>query len=600
MSLPFEDMKHSPWWQCAFGSHVDSQDEDSTDTITSPDESDNVMGCIQATFECSCPTLVAYANDHEQKQRRRKMENRIPFSTGLMERCNRDPESICGCDFNPFCLCTLGGSMTEVLCEKIKHLELDTDKEVAIVETNESKLTPEILALKGQLRRDAIVSRKDVLEYLRARQKYNDSLDCETCLENIESDEGRVVFHENMLSPRRVRDDRMLVSIPPGIENLGATCYLNTQLQCLVQNVVFVAGILSWTPAVGRENDKMSEVLNLFQQLLARMKYGSQAVVNTVEFANALGLDQDEQQDPNEFSRLFLDKIHEVVQEKGGSEDSDLTNLLPNLFRGQLRYETMCLQCMNVSVRRENFMDLNIPIVKRTGASGQTTIEESFARKKKKSDTDLQYCFDTCYVPESLEGDNLYFCENCQRKQRAIRDTFMEKLPPVLNIQLSRYVFDMETLTKRKISEKVRLPRCLVIKESKQGGSDELEHNFILAAVMRHQGQSAYSGHYIGEAMDWRTGIWFEFNDNIVKKLDKGPSSSFHPSEIDEDTAGSDDAYNMYFVREDYLSQLLVTESASPDLGKIEAKMLEDTCSTYHTISGYVFEARSRWLLTYL
>merc|ERR1712238_121683 len=34
---------------------------------------------------------------------------------------------------------------------------------------------------------------------------------------------------------------------PPGMRNLGATCYLNSQFQCLASNPVFLKGVLSWT-----------------------------------------------------------------------------------------------------------------------------------------------------------------------------------------------------------------------------------------------------------------------------------------------------------------------------------------------------------------
>lgn len=43
---------------------------------------------------------------------------------------------------------------------------------------------------------------------------------------------------------------------------------------------------------------------------------------------------------------------------------------------------------------------------------------------------------------EKLEGDNRYFCENCQSKQNATRKIRLLKLPPTLNLQLMRFVFD--------------------------------------------------------------------------------------------------------------------------------------------------------------
>lgn len=95
-------------------------------------------------------------------------------------------------------------------------------------------------------------------------------------------------------------DGKTRISMPPGLRNLGATCYLNSQLQCLAQNLGFVHGLFTWRQ-LGAGN-RMSQVLSHMQSILARMKYGPQIVICTNEFATALSLENDEMQDPNEVS----------------------------------------------------------------------------------------------------------------------------------------------------------------------------------------------------------------------------------------------------------------------------------------------------------
>lgn len=43
---------------------------------------------------------------------------------------------------------------------------------------------------------------------------------------------------------------------------------------------------------------------------------------------------------------------------------------------------------------------------------------------------------------EKLDGDNRYFCESCESKQSATRRIRLHSLPPTLNLQLMRFVFD--------------------------------------------------------------------------------------------------------------------------------------------------------------
>mmetsp|Transcript_11381 Transcript_11381/g.27439 ORF Transcript_11381/g.27439 Transcript_11381/m.27439 type:complete len:1778 (-) Transcript_11381:330-5663(-) len=363
------------------------------------------------------------------------------------------------------------------------------------------------------------------------------------------------------------------LSIPPGIENLGATCYLNTQLQCLAQNPVFLNGIFSWR--AGRSTHSMNPVMSKMQLLLAKMVVGGDCKLSTLDFSNALGLQHNEQQDPNEFARLLFERMEESFQQC--DNEGDLKNLLRRIFQGATTYETICMTCEQSSQRSENFMDLNLPIVRREKIKGngkEMKIDDYFGGKM--VDTDVQHCLNEYLCAELLDGDNQYFCSKCSSKQDAKRVLKLTKLPPVLNVQLSRYVFDLSQFVKKKLSDKVLLPTTLTV--PKHDGSQVC---YKLCAVMRHQGTSAYAGHYIAEAMDWVTGQWFEFNDEVVKHLPTGPSNSYDSqgnvevSEVQVAPSGSKDAYNMYYVDEKYLK-----ESALEEIVRRESRLRRDSSSS--------------------
>ena len=105
--------------------------------------------------------------------------------------------------------------------------------------------------------------------------------------------------------------EKVELSQPSGLRNLGATCYLNSQLQCLAQNLGFIHGLFSWkkpSDSSGGSNGskRMTEVLSHMQSILARMRYGPDRVLCTNKFASALNLENNEMQDPNEVSCAHL------------------------------------------------------------------------------------------------------------------------------------------------------------------------------------------------------------------------------------------------------------------------------------------------------
>jgi ubiquitin C-terminal hydrolase len=131
-----------------------------------------------------------------------------------------------------------------------------------------------------------------------------------------------------------------------------------------------------------------------------------------------------------------------------------LGDLLPSVFGGTVNYVTRCCKCGFESTRSEDFMELSIPIVvdrctevesserKSTGGGSKKTSKAEKKTSAAGGDVDVQQCVDAYLHPESLEGDNKYECSKCKKKCDATRSMTMVKLPPVLNIQLARYVFD--------------------------------------------------------------------------------------------------------------------------------------------------------------
>ena len=108
-------------------------------------------------------------------------------------------------------------------------------------------------------------------------------------------------------------------------------------------------------------------------------------------------------------------------------------------------------------------------------------------------------CLDDFLKEEKLEGDNQYYCNGCESKQDATRCVRLSQLPPVLNLQLNRFIFDMQTGRKKKLNSFVHFPEVLEMASFlRQPSSDT--NTFHLTGVLMHVGAEANHGHYIGKS----------------------------------------------------------------------------------------------------
>ena len=62
---------------------------------------------------------------------------------------------------------------------------------------------------------------------------------------------------------------------------------------------------------------------------------------------------------------------------------------------------------------------------------------------------------------EKLTDDNKYACGNCAKKTDALKYSKLDKLPKLLFIQLGRFEFDFDTLSRKKIYDLVTFPQVL-------------------------------------------------------------------------------------------------------------------------------------------
>ncbi|CAL9705001.1 unnamed protein product [Knipowitschia caucasica] len=341
-----------------------------------------------------------------------------------------------------------------------------------------------------------------------------------------------------------------------GLTNLGATCYVNTFLQVWFHNLEMRRSLYQCQSykeqALDDESDyEPQTICEHLQYLFALLQNSSRKYIDPSGLVKALGLDTGQQQDAQEFSKLFLSLLEDTLSKQ---RNPSLQDVIQKQFCGRFSYVTVCNQCSRSSALSSRFYELELNI------QGHKNLTE---------------CIMEFLKEEKLDGDNRYFCENCQSKQNATRRIQLNSLPPILNLQLMRFVFDRQTGHKKKLNTYISFPEQLDMGVFLEGKGDQ-HCVYELSAVLIHRGVSAYSGHYIAHVKDSCTGDWYKFNDEEIEKME---GKKLHlGTEEDIETAKSQSkkpkcTKGYHCSRNAYMLVYMLQEQGSPDASKMTVEV---------------------------
>ena len=286
-----------------------------------------------------------------------------------------------------------------------------------------------------------------------------------------------------------------------GLVNQGATCYLSSVLQALFmtpefRRALYDAGAAEAAAlaAAGHSASAAADggIVRQLQRLFVALQTSGAQAIDTKQLTHSFGWDasgaphtprraQDRatappchaspsdgccsrtvadaftQHDVQELLRVLFDALEAEL------EHTSVAGALERMYRGTWSDYVQCKECRHQSSNPSSFDDINLAI--RAFDAAQTPF------------TSLPAALSAFLEPETLDGDNAYYCEACACKRPALKGTRLVTLPPILCVGLKRFDFDFATLTRIKLYHKVAVPPMLDMAPFLDGGAVARQHS---------------------------------------------------------------------------------------------------------------------------
>jgi len=375
-------------------------------------------------------------------------------------------------------------------------------------------------------------------------------------LKNMQTEENKIKLEQNQkiqkltselnqknqecLQIRKKYDELLLkynglIPNTVGLNNIGATCYMNATLQSL-SNVKELSHyfLTKYTPNDANKklsNEYCTVVKNLWDRKNNGRSFSPDSFKNTLSQMNPLfaGIAANDSKDLINF---ILETLHNELNKPTGkinnymltpddqkneqrmfnlfSEEmkSNFKSPISDLFYGVLETRTNCLNCKGIKYNFQIYSYIEFPLQQvynycLKNYPGNNYISQGIPV------VDLYRCFEFYQLPTLMTGNNQIYCNDCKKTFDAYYGTLLYFLPNYLIINLNRgknAVFQCNVI----FPELLKLHKYVI--------NQERNTVFKLVSVISHYGPSSMGGHFIAYCRHYQDNCWYNYNDSTVTK----------------------------------------------------------------------------------
>ena len=310
-----------------------------------------------------------------------------------------------------------------------------------------------------------------------------------------------------------------------GLENIGATCYMNATLQCLchidsIKNYFLNDNIYNQN-VITKPNSLTKYFADVLRKLWSETYetyYAPKDFKDKISIMNPLfqGIQANDSKD---LVLFIFETIHNEMNNPSQNPDQiNLQNIPNELVQFRQNYysqnysiiskifyyeQSNIMECQNCHYKTYNFNIMNIiifPLEK---------VRLYLAKRKPEGFTvvTLYDCFEQNQEKEMLEGANQIYCNQCHKNANASSFNQFYTCPEVLTVILNRgkglefdvnFSFPMELTIEKYVQDKSYIP------------------NYELIGCLTHHGPSGMAGHFVAYCKSPIDNQWYFYNDAEV------------------------------------------------------------------------------------
>ena len=319
-----------------------------------------------------------------------------------------------------------------------------------------------------------------------------------------------------------------------GLNNIGATCYMNATLQCLSNTKKLTEYFLKTyknNPNNVMANEYYKVLQNLWDKNNHNKAYSPNSFKEVLSKENPLfaGIQANDSKDLVNF---LIERFHQelnIIKKNPNNNitmtQGDQTNEqmmlqlflnefaqnfnspISNLFYGILETKSQCQGCKVIKFNFQIYSFLEFPLQQVNQFCFNNGKRPLYTIDGKNPDVNLYECFDYNGKIDVMGGDNQMFCNNCNKLCDALYSSLLYSGPNYLIINLNR--------GKGAVYEcKVNFPELLNIWDYVNFKDGQTAYS--LYGVISHLGPSSMSGHFVAYCRNRIDNKWYLYNDGIV------------------------------------------------------------------------------------